>query len=458
MKGDDGYDPNNAEFAAKFHEWHPDDGPAEPKPKPQAEPGPGGVSLDDFVAYMPLHTYIFIPTREMWATPSVNARIPNPAKGLKANAWLDKNRPVEQMTWAPGEPLMIRDKLIAEGGWFPRPDSTVLNLYLPPMITPKPGSVGLWIDHVYRLFPEGGDHVIWWLAHRVQKPHEKINHALVLGGAPGVGKDTILEPVKQAIGPWNFAEVSPKQVLGRFNGFLKSVILRISEARDLGDFDRFAFYDHTKTLTAAPPDVLRVDEKNLREHYVPNLCGVIITTNHKADGIYLPADDRRHFVAWSSAMLNDFAGGHFHKLYGWYANGGIEAVAAYLADLDLSSFDPKAPPPKTGAFWEIVNASRAPEDAELADALDKLGFPEAVTLQMVANAADAEFSPRLLDHKNRRQIPHRMEKCGYTPVHNDVAKDGLWKVSGKRQVVYAKQELSVHARLAAASALAAGGQ
>ena len=29
-------------------------------------------------------------------------------------------------------------------------------------------------------------------------------------------------------------------MLGRFNGFLKSVILRISEARDLGEFDRFS--------------------------------------------------------------------------------------------------------------------------------------------------------------------------------------------------------------------------
>jgi hypothetical protein len=32
--------------------------------------------------------------------------------------------------------------------------------------------------------------------------------------------------------------VGPKQMLGRFNGFTKSVILRMSEARDLGEFDR----------------------------------------------------------------------------------------------------------------------------------------------------------------------------------------------------------------------------
>jgi Family of unknown function (DUF5906) len=137
-------------------------------------------------------------------------------------------------------------------------------------------------------------------------PPEKINHALVLGGKQGIGKDSMLEPVKHAVGSWNFAEVSPQNVLGNFNGFLKSVILRISEARDLGEVDRFKFYDHSKAMTAAPPDVLRVNEKNLREHYVPNVTGVIITTNHKTDSIFLPADDRRHFVAWSELDREDF--------------------------------------------------------------------------------------------------------------------------------------------------------
>lgn len=50
----------------------------------------------------------------------------------------------------------------------------------------------------------------------MQKPAEKVNHALVLGGRQGIGKDTLLEPVKYAIGPSNFAEISPAQLLGRF--------------------------------------------------------------------------------------------------------------------------------------------------------------------------------------------------------------------------------------------------
>ena len=112
--------------------------------------------------------------------------------------------------------------------------------------------------------------------------------ALVLGGEPGIGKDTMLEPVKHAVGPWNFAEVSPQQAFGRFNGFLKSVVLRISEAKDMGEFDRFKFYDHMKTYLAAPPDVLRVDEKNLREHSVVNVCGAMMTTNEDTTASICP--------------------------------------------------------------------------------------------------------------------------------------------------------------------------
>ena len=62
-----------------------------------------------------------------------------------------------------------------------------------------------------------------------------------------------------------------------------------------------------QAYTAAPPDVILCDEKNLREHSVFNCCGVIITTNHKADGIYLPEDDRRHYVAWSDRVKADFS-------------------------------------------------------------------------------------------------------------------------------------------------------
>ena len=287
----------------------------------------------------------------------------------------------------------------------------------------------------------------------MQRPHEKINHGLVLGGLQGIGKDTLLEPVKHAVGPWNFAEVSPQQMLGRFNGFVKSVVLRISEAKDMGEFDRFKFYAHMKVYLAAPPDVLRVDEKNLREHSIFNVCGVVLTTNHKIDGIYLPADDRRHFVAWSDCTKGDFDAAYWNGLWSWYEREGFGHVAAYLAQLDLSGFNPKAPPPQTAAFWAIVDANCAPEDAEMADVVDALKNPDAVTLTDLRSKAGTPFSDWLCDRKNRRVIGFRLEACGYTPVRNPDAQSGLWQIKGERQAVYCKADLCAGDRLAAARKL-----
>jgi hypothetical protein len=418
-----------------------------------------GVSLDDFYAYMPQHNYIFTPSRELWPASSIDARLPPipllDSKVIKASKWQDQNKSVEQMSWAPGMPMIIEDRLISDGGWIEHKGVRCFNLYRPPVMKPgDPSQVGPWLDHARKVFGEDANHIVQWVAHRVQRPAEKINHAIVLGGSQGIGKDTLLEPVKRAVGAWNFHEVSPQHMLGRFNGFLKSVILRVNEARDLGDIDRFAFYDHMKAYTAAPPDVLRVDEKNLREYSIINCCGVIITTNHKADGIFLPPDDRRHYVAWSDLCKEDFPLEYWNHLWRWYNSGGIEHIAAYLAQLDISTFDPKAPPPKTAAFWGIVDASRAPEDAELADVLDLIGNPNAITIANITSQATGDFLTWIIDRKNRRTIPHRLEKCGYVPVRNEAAQDGHWKIGGKRQAVYARKILSIRERFAAASSLA----
>ncbi len=433
--------------------------------KPEAEGR--GVTIDDFVAYMPMHSYIFTPCREIWAGASVNARVPrlplldergNPLFGkngkiitVSPTTWLDRNKPVEQMTWCPGLPMLIHDRLVVVGGWIERPDVTNFNLYRPPRLElGDAGKAGPWLEHLHRIFPDDAAHIVPWLAQRVQRPADKINHALVLGGAQGIGKDSMLEPVRYAVGPWNFQDVSPGHLLGRFNGFIKSVVLRVNEARDLGEVDRFSFYDRTKIYTAAPPDVLRVDEKNLREYYVFNCLGFIITTNHKTDGIFLPPDDRRHYVAWSQRKQEEFTPEYWKQLWGWYQTGGFGHVAAFLAEFDLSGFNSKAPPPKTAAFWDIVSANSAPEDAELADVLEALGSPEAVTLaELIEASASSEAADWLLDRKNRRAVPHRMERCHYTPVRNPDADDGLWKLQGRRQTVYAKASLSLRDQIAA---------
>jgi hypothetical protein len=412
----------------------------------------------------------------MWPAASVNAKIAPVLKGAKqkkakpeseqdckpetisASVWLDRHRSVAQMTWSPGEPLLIHDRFIAEGGWFPHAGAKVINTYRPPAVVPGDASqVEPWIDHVRFVFGEYAEHIILYLAHRVQRPWEKINHALVFGGAPGIGKDAILYPVRHAVGPWNFQEASPKQILGRFNGFLKCVVLRINEARDLGEVNQFAFYDATKTITAAPPEVHRIDEKHLREHSILNVNGTIISTNYK-HGLYLPANDRRHYVAWSEQTMAAFDEAYWQGLFGWYDNGGTGHVAAYLARLDISQFDPAAPPAKTPAFWAVVETHRAAENSELNDVLDAMERPPAVTITELRKNATAaknhDLNTWLDDRKNRKKIPHRMDECGYVPVRNPDANDGLWKIGDRRQAVYTRADLSPKNQMAEAAKLA----
>jgi hypothetical protein len=439
---------------------------------------PKGVTRADFRAYLPDHSYIFTPTGAFWGAAGVNACLPpvlmtgmdgkpmlitrgenkGKPKTMTATAWLDKNHPIHHLTWAPGHPVLIENQLVVDGEWVERNGVTTFNLYRPPTLKHgNPSKAGPWLELVHKVYPNDAERLIAKLAHRVQRPGEKINHAVVLGGAPGIGKDTILEPVKRATGAWNFKETSPQQILGRFNGYLQSVIMRISEVRDLGEFNRYQFYEHTKAYFAAPPSTLRVDEKNIPEHEVMNCTLAILTTNRLTDGIFLPPDDRRHDVMWSKLTKHDFTESYWVGIWDWYNTGGDSHVAAYLATLDISKFNPKAPPPQTEAFWAIVDANRAPEEGELQDLLDKLGNPDAVTLQQITNAAGADgrvdIMNWLADRKNRRSIPHRFDAVGYVPVRNEDRETGLWVIADVRQVVYAKKELPLREQIRAATAL-----
>lgn len=424
----------------------------------------GGLSVDAFVAFLPQHEYLYRPTGELWKPAGVNGAVaPVVVRGqaVAPSAWLDANSPIHQMTWMPGAPEVLEDVVMREGGLLPNLGSRVYNTYrAPESRSGDATAAGLWLEHIKRLYPDDWQHLVWWFAHRVQRPAEKINHAVVLGGAPGIGKDGLVEGEVQAVGPWNVGEVSPSILSERFNPYLKNVMLRVSEARDLGDVDRYALYEKLKPIIAAPPDTLRIDSKYIGEFRIPNVIGVLFTTNHRTGGLYLPSDDRRHYVAWSDARAEDFPPCYFDTLFQWYRDGGFDHVHAYLSTLDLTGFDPKAPPRKTEAFWAMVDAERSPEEGELADVFDKLKTPAAVTLESLIDAAQEhklyEVYATLDDRKARRRLPHLFAAVGYRPVRNPTAKDGFWAVKGRRQVVYARDALTLRDQIAAAQRLAEG--
>lgn len=141
-----------------------------------------------------------MPTLSLWPAASVDGRCAWPlmsnGEQMRPSAWLDKNRSVEQMVWAPDKPsMLIEDACMRDAGWIDHEGARVFNLYAPPLIhAGDPAQAGPWLEHIERIYPDDHEHIVCWLAHRVQHPGVKCNHALVLGGAPGIGKDTLLAP------------------------------------------------------------------------------------------------------------------------------------------------------------------------------------------------------------------------------------------------------------------------
>jgi hypothetical protein len=275
---------------------------------------------------------------------------------------------------------------------------------------------------------------------------------LVLGGAPKIGKDTLLEGVVYTVGEWNFQTIKLNHLVGKNNGFLKSLIVRLSEARDVSDqgtVNRYQLNDHVKEMLAAPPNTLRVNEKYINEYYILNRVGVVVTTNYR-DALILPPDDRRHHVAFSERRGEEFPKEFWNAFWSWYETGGFAHVAALLYQRDLSNFDPKAEPPKTPAFRYMVIAGRGSAYGELADAIDELGNPPALTIdELSAVAPSLEW---LCDPTKRKSTSYRITDCGYVMTENPSAKDGLWKINGRRQAIYVHADTPPDQRITVAEA------
>ena len=100
--------------------------------------------------------------------------------------------------------------------------------------------------------------------------------------------------------------------------------------------------------------------------------------------------------------------------------------------------------------------------AELADVIEAMGNPDVLTLGQLIDCAlekKSEAADWLIERKNRRAIPHRMERCGFVSVRNPDAKsDGRWVLQHRKQVVYANAKLSVHDQIAALKQMSKEGE
>jgi hypothetical protein len=432
---------------------------------------------------MPRISFIYMPNGDFWSSEGVNGTVSSVglfdvdgkavASGGKAivvpaTEWLKGYRPVAQVTWAPGEPVVIEGRLMNEGGWISQPNVRIFNQYLPPTVRLGDASAaGPWIELVHELYPDIADILIKCFAQRRQRPQDKINFMVLLIGEQGIRKDTLLDPVRRAVGPWNCKMISPSNLTDSFTPWMKSVILNINEAHDdeggSGAFNiinRRQVYERLKILSAAPPDTLYVNEKNRSQYYLPNVLFPIITSNYPLGAIYLPKDDRRTLVGNSVRPKGWKSAEYFAEFYRWLEAGGYGAVAAYLDALDISGVNFKGDAFKTDAWRVIVNASLPVASGELGDILDLMNYPKVVTVDLVRRIfnskgeTESDLGGLFTNTSKVKQLAYRFADNGYAPIPNLERKDGAWMIDGKRKSIFAKQGLEPEEARRRAKALA----
>ncbi len=263
------------------------------------------------------------------------------------------------MTYAAGEDVMVaRDGLVYGNRWVNmRPDMSATKRVSDEQIAP-------WLDHCRKLItdPKELDHVWNVMAHKVQHPNIKINHAVLHGGDEGCGKDTLWAPFLWAIGgvhQHNRSIMETGDINSQWGYNLEAEVVILNELRETEARERRAMANKLKPVIAAPPETLTINRKGLHPYEMLNRLQVIAFSNDTLP-ITLPTQDRRWFCVWSNAprMNPDDA----KELYKWYKGGGYELIAAWMWQRQVEAFNPAAAPPITE--WKVNMVEQGMSTAE----------------------------------------------------------------------------------------------
>ena len=410
-------------------------------------PKAGEVAVDNFVYYGPGNSFIYRPTADTgWITEGVNAAVSLQSVDgelIKASDWLRRNVLATSMT---NDPILDSDYVkgydCRDGVLIKQEGAAVYNSYRPSTIELGDSRLAKpFVEHVNKIFAKGDDakQFLDYMAHRVQRPEEKPRFALMICGEQGVGKDSCVEMVAPAIGPWNVINIDPSAVDSNFNEYVAAVLVRVSETSNLHEMNRWAFNERMKVLIAGTPDYVTVNPKYGEKYSVRMHCGVVLTTNHMVSGIFIPSDDRRYDVidcATKEEMgidEDDKRKEYFTKLWDWFLEeDGESHIAAFLSERNIDKFSASGGQRKTDAHKTVVRANMI-TDHWLLDALEELKTkddgedsvgPVAVRTTDVLGIVGRDANGHMKDFNQK--IQPALIRAGYRLRHNVARNDGRW--------------------------------
>jgi hypothetical protein len=289
---------------------------------------------------------------------------------IEASICFDENRQkkgaltVTGITYAAGETVLVsRDGQVYGNRWSNARPACVA------------GDITPWLDHLHRMVPEEyeREHILNVIAHKIQHPDVKINHAILHIGRQGSGKDSLYEPFLWAVGGArairrNVAVVRNEEIQSQWGYNYESEVMVFEELRQSEAKDRRALENHLKPIIAAPPEFVTVNRKGMHPYQALNRMFVLAFSNERVP-LSLPSEDRRWFVVYSDAPQMAEEDGK--RFWDWMDNGGCSAVAAWLYQRDVSRFNPGGTPPLTEAKVIMIEQGRSTAESYLVEMIER---------------------------------------------------------------------------------------
>lgn len=290
------------------------------------------------------------------------------------------------------------------------------NSYHPSNIQPEKGDATPFIEFLDYLVPEELEksHLLKMIAWTVRNPGKKLRHALLLRSArQGVGKSMLIDIWGTLLGERNVRKTTTEEMNSSYQAYVKETLLVVVEELNWG-FGPTAYNNLKELITG---DVARVNEKYLPQRDWPNHASFAFLTNIQAP-IMIEEHDRRIFY------INSPAEPKSKEYYGSFARwwkSNLQTIRWYMDLVDLSTFDPYAPPPMTVAKRDLIVDSSDDLTIELATMIELRKGPfgrDIVTLDEVASL----LGP-LMRFKSQRELRRALTNLGAKPL-------GQQRVSG----------------------------
>ena len=220
--------------------------------------------------------------------------------------------------------------------------NTYFGLGAAPIKEPNSTLIQPYLEHIERIICNGDttcyEYVLNWLAHLVQKPHEKPEVAIILKAGQGTGKGTFVEPIGRIIGAHYLHATKSEHVLGRFNVLLENKILIFADEFFAGSKKNTDFLKGLIT-----EDTATIERKGIDSITVPSFSRLIMASNHD-NIVKIEKDERRYlYLEVSEARKQDFA--YFKTLKATLSQPSFTGeLLQFLLEREIKDFNPRQVP------------------------------------------------------------------------------------------------------------------